>query len=396
MDVAACEIEEILSPPLKEKALIEYMTDLMSEKIEVIDRTIFYKGISQEEKKTQVFIACQRALFKLNSPIITFYLLQKKYPNWSDLPEFQLQKTAENIYSIWNDIEKELKHPLAEKFYRICEKYDTAYLILGDIIAENPSAAPKTLSNPETLETMVRKFYQQRLQKLKSRMAKAAFFSTVSIFVTKILVALAIEVPFDKYVLGYFDYRTLGLNVVIPSLLMFFSVLTIRPPKKENLHRVIMEVMKIVYEKYKKDVYTIKPARKKGIISGTLVVLFYLFTFLLSFGLIIRGLIYLKFSPLSMIIFLIFFCLISFAVVKIRERAKELEIEEEKAHLRSFIIDSLSLPFIRVGRWLSLQWTKYNVVVVLITAFIDMPFHLFTEFLEHWRTFLKEKKEEIH
>ena len=62
----------------------------------------------------------------------------------------------------------------------------------------------------------------------------------------------------------------------------------------------------------------------------------------------------------------------------------------------NFLLDSFSLPFIRMGKWLSAQWTKYNLVLVLITALIDLPFQLFTEFLEHWRTFLKEKKEEIH
>lgn len=396
LDIAACEIEEILAPPVREKALIEYMTDLMSQKIEVRGKAFIYKGLSQEELRTQVFIACQRALFKLDSPIITYYLLQKRYSDWSDLRDPVLSKTAENIYAIWNDIEKELKHPLAEKFYKVCEKYDTAYLILGDILSENPLEAEKNLSNPEVLENSIRKFYQQRLQKLKSRMTRAALFSTISIFATKILVALALEVPFEKYVLGHFNYQSLGFNILIPPLLMFFLVLTIRPPKKENLDRVIMEIMKIVYEKDKKDVYTIKSPRKRGIIFSAVIAIFYIFTFLLSFGAIIKGLNKLNFGALSIIIFLMFFSLIAFAGVKIRGRAKELEIEEEKSGFLAFIIDSLALPFIRVGRWLSHQWAKYNVAVILITAFIDMPFQLFTEFLEHWRTFLKEKREEIH
>lgn len=395
-DVAACEIEEILAPPLRQKALGEYMSELMSEKIEVAPTTLIYPKISEEEKQTQVFIACQKALFKLDSPIITYYLLQKKYHDWFNLAEPNLTKIAVNIYSIWKDIENELTHPLAEKFYKVCEKYDTAYLILGDILSENPSEAQKNISDPEVLETFVKKFYQQRLQKIKSKMTRAAVFSTISIFATKILVALAIEVPFDKYVLGQFNYQSLGFNILIPPLLMFFLVLTIKPPKKENLGRVIMEVIKIAYNRDGKDVYQIKPARKKGVIFGTVIALFYLFTFLLSFGVIIWALDKLNFSILSMLIFLMFFSLIAFAGVKIRERAKELDMMEEKTGFLTFLIDSFSLPFLRVGKWLSHQWARYNVVVVLITAFIDMPFQLFTEFLEHWRTFLKEKKEEIH
>ncbi len=91
-----------------------------------------------------------------------------------------------------------------------------------------------------------------------------------------------------------------------------------------------------------------------------------------------------------------FFSLIAFAGVKIRERAKELEIMERKSGFLSFLTESFSLPFLRVGKWLSGQWSKYNIILVLITALIDMPFQVFVEFLEQWRTFLREKKEEIH
>jgi hypothetical protein len=395
MNIASCEIEEILAPPIREKALIDYMSEFMSERIELSQRKGFYKPISQDEKNTQIYIACQRALFKLDSPIISYYLLQKKYPIWNKLTLPLVKDFAENLYSIREEIERELKHPLSEKFYKICERQDTAFLILGDILSQNPSEAIKNLSNPEFLESSIRKFYQSRLTKVKKRVKRAAFFSTVSIFITKILVALAIEIPLDKYLLGNFNYTTIGLNVIIPPLLMFFLVLTIKPPRKENLNKVIIEVIKIVYKSDQKDIYSIRTPRKKGIIIQTIVATFYFLIFLISFGVIVWVLQKLNFGIISIGIFLMFLSLIIFAGVKIRERAKELNMEEEKEGFISFIVDSFSLPFLRLGKWLSRQWAKYNIVLMLINAFIDMPFQMFTEFLEHWRTFLKEKKEEI-
>lgn len=390
LNLAACEIEEILCPPVREKALIEYMTDLMAERIEIA------KGTDSREKDTQVFIACQRALFKLDGPIISYYLLRRRYPGWSGLPESQLKDLASNIYSAWKDIERDLNHPLAEKFYKICEKYDTPYLILGDVLSQNPSDAREKFDNPEVLEGLIKSAYQARLRKLKARMSRAAFFSTISIFLTKMLLAFAIEIPFDRYVLGGFNRQSMGFNILIPPLLMFLLVLSIRPPKKDNLDRVILETMKIVYEKEKKDVYMVKPSRRKGLILNFIVFTFYSLTFIVSFGLIVWGLKKLDFGTLSIIIFLMFFSLIAFAGVKIRERARELDISEKRAGFIAFLTDTFSLPFLRVGKWLSNQWIRFNIVVVLITALIDMPFQLFTEFLEHWRTFLKEKKEEIH
>jgi len=210
------------------------------------------------------------------------------------------------------------------------------------------------------------------------------------------LLAFAIEIPFDKYILGGFNYEVLTINILIPPLLMFLLVLTIRPPRKENLNIVIMETMKIVYEKDAMDVYEIKSPRKKGFVLNFIINIFYLFTFLVSFGIIIWGLNKLNFGVLSIIIFLMFFSLIAFAGVKIRERAKELQVLPEKTGFLIFLTDSLSLPFLRLGRWLSHQWLKYNIILIFITALIDMPFQVFVEFLEQWRSFLTEKKEEIH
>ncbi len=177
---------------------------------------------------------------------------------------------------------------------------------------------------------------------------------------------------------------------------MFFLVVSVRTPRTENLEKVVMEVMKIVYNKERKDVYQIKIPKKRGLVVGFLIFIIYLLTFLVSFGLIYTGLRKLNFSLLSIIIFIMFFSLISFAGLKIRERAKELTVTKEKSGPLSILIDTFSLPFLRLGRWLSKQWSRFNIVVVLITAFFDMPFHLFVEFLEQWRYFLKEKKGEIH
>jgi hypothetical protein len=129
--LAACEIEENLSPPRKEKALIKYMEKMMREKIEIKGKVFADIEISDEEKNTQIFIAVQRALFKLDAPIISYNLLKKEFPEWKNPSPDLLDEISKNIYSIWKESEKELYHPLSDKFYKICERYDTPHLILN-------------------------------------------------------------------------------------------------------------------------------------------------------------------------------------------------------------------------------------------------------------------------
>lgn len=395
ISIAACEIEEILMPAIREKALIDFMTETITERVEIFFNKVIYKAISKDEIKEQVYIAVHRALFKLDSPIISYHLLQKRYPEWKNLRRENLDEFVKKINLIKKEIERSLNHPLANKFYKICEKYDTVYLILGDIISQNISDIEKKLSNPVILEELIKRHYQERLKKLKNKISRAAFYSTISIFITKILIALSLEIPFDKYITGGFNYQTLALNVLIPPLLMFFLVLTIKTPRKENLGRVVIETMKIVYKDKNYDIYPIKLPRKRGIVFNTIMFIFYFITFTLSFGFIIWILNKLNFSIFSTIIFIVFFSLIMFTGTKIRERAKELNVVEEKENFLSFFVDSFSLPFLQFGKWLSIKWAKFNVIILLINALIDLPFQLFAEFLEHWRNFLKEKKEEI-
>ncbi len=392
LSIAACEVEEQLAPPHRERALIDYMTEAMTERVKLNN------GITEEQKNIQIHIAVQKALFKLDNPIIVYNLLKKQYPQWQDLKngDFPLPEIAQNIYSSWKAFEKHLKRRLSEKFYKVCERYDTAYLILGDVISEDPMTAQEKLSMPEELENKITAAYEKRLKTVRKRITRAAIYATISIFVTKILLALAVEVPFDKYVTGQFSYQALGFSILIPALLMLFLILTIKPPKKANLQQVVMEVMKIAYTTESKDVYAIKLPRKRGWLMNAFINSFYLLGFLASFGLIIWGLYELNFGILSIIIFLIFISLISFAGMKLRERSRELEIMERKESFLMFLIDLFSLPIIRMGKWLSGQWAKYNVIVVLFNFLIDMPLQTFIEFLEKWREFLKEKKEEIH
>jgi len=392
--IAACEIEEILSPAIKERALITYMFETINQRIKLSEKM----KIDENEKNTQAYIATQKALFNLDAPVISYHILKYRYPEWKNLPEDQFNEFAENIYSIKEKLEKDLDHPLSDKFYRICEKYDTPFLLLGDVLSKNPMEAKEKLSDPELLEALITTHYNERVKTLKKRLGRAAFYATLSIFLTNIVSLLAIEYPATKIFtfMGEFKLWAVGVDIIGPTFLMFLLVITIKPPKKENLPRVLMEVMKSVYGKDKKDVYEIKKFRKRNIIFETIINLFYLLGFVAILALIVWGLYQVNFPPLSYVIFVVFLSLIAFAGAKIRQRAKELQVIEEKETLFHLFVDPFAVPVIQLGKWLTNKWKRYNVIAVFFSALIDMPFTVFVEFIEQWRYFLKEKKEKIH
>ena len=400
LGIAACEIEEALSPFNKERALIEYMTESMINKIVIQPRgviSISKTETSEDEKIIQTYIACQRALFKLDAPIITYHLLKKGYASWSNLSDNLLSEIAQNIYSIWDSLEKELNHPLKDKFYNICERYDTPYLLLGDILTEkSPIEIQSKISQPENLEIWIRDAYQKRLSTLKGRLNRAAIYSTLSIFLTNSVSLILVEIPLAKMLTGVFLPITIAVDILGPTLLMFFLVATIKPPSKNNLEIVLLEIMKIVYETDKTDQYEIRAARKTNWFLKLFIFLLYLAGASISLGIMAMIFRSASFPPTSILINIVFVALIAFAGLAVRNRAEELTVEERKTGFFDFIFDILFLPVVGLGRWLSNKWKKYNAIAVFFSALIDLPFQVFIEFLEQWRYFLKEKKEEIH
>lgn len=397
LEVASCEIEDALVPSIKEKALMDFMFLLMKEKIKISDKIYDLGFLKKESADAQIYIAVQQALFKLDKPMLSYNLLIFKYPKWKKSNEQFLTVISQAIFKIWQNIEKDLANPIAAKFYAICEKYDTPYLLLGDILStEDIAVLGKEILNPNKLESLIKKAYSQRLTTLKKRIERAAVYSTISIFVTKILSLFLLLIILSKIIPTENQNSIMLLaDVLIPTILMFIMVSSIKKPSDKNLNIVVMETMKIVYKRDGNDIYEIKLRQKKGLASRIIISLVYVASAFISFGAIYFAFSYFGFPVSSIIINMIFIALILFAGTAVAKRAQELTIEEEKEGFLSFIGDVLFLPVQGLGKWISNKWKKYNAVAAFLNALIDMPFSVFVEFLERWRSFIKEKKEEI-
>ncbi|TSC94575.1 MAG: hypothetical protein CEN87_416 [Parcubacteria group bacterium Licking1014_1] len=396
VEIAACEIEETLAPAMQEMSLIDYMFGIMKERIKISDKVYESGLLKKEDADIQIYIAVQQALFKLDKPIISYNLIKYKYPQWEKADEQLFLKISQNIYKIWKKIEKDLSNPLAAKFYAVCEKYDTPYLLLGDILSQNNAEEiKKEISEPPALEQLIKNAYSKRLAVLKQKIQRAAIYSTMSIFITKILSLLILEILLAKMLIGHLNTITLITDISVPTLLMFIIVVSIKRPSKKNLNIVVMETIKIVYQKEKQDIYEIKIRKRKGLVTRTIISLVYAASAFVSFGAIYLIFNYFGFPLFSIIINIIFIALILFAGTAISKRAQELTIEDEKEGFLSFLSDVFFLPVQGLGKWLSVKWKKYNAITAFLNALIDMPFSVFVEFLEKWRYFIKEKKEEM-
>lgn len=392
LGIAAAEIEETLISSRRERALIDFMTESMEQDVVIKNGA----ALSQEDKHIQVYVAIQRALFKLDDATISYHLFEKLYTFWKNPDQETLRAIAEKIHALQGKVRGILSHPFSEKLYQLVERYDTPYLLVGDIIMENPDGFSELAQDSLKLEAAMKEAYVVRLGKLRGKMHRAAFYGTLSVFLTKVLIAIAAEIPFDKYVTHDFNATAIGISVAVPPLLMLLLVTSITISSEENFQKVMLEVMRITYETDKRNIHELASPRKRGVILDTIIYATYAASFVLSFGFLFLILNRLNFSTLSSVVFLLFVSLITFGGTRIRQRGAELLIGEQKQGFLYSIFDFFTLPLIEVGRWLSRQVARYNILVVLLNFLIEIPFQIFVEFLEQWRSFLKEKKEEVH
>ncbi len=380
--ITVSAIEETLDPPKKDEMTSELMFNLMKE-------TISIKGerISNQESYIHLMIAIEKALLKSDYYQIHYRLLKFIYPEWLTLP-------LPELISFKDSIDRYIGSRTAPYFLKLVEHYNTVFYLLSRLVfgTENAAAAGALLIDEGKLESTLKKDYQKLYTEGKSRLARLAILSIISFFFSKIVIALAVEIPIDQYITHSFSASTTILSIIFPPFLMLLIVLSMRLPSKENFNLILKELKAVIYEESKKEYLVSIPIKK---VNGIIIYLFYFLSFSVSAYIIYGSLSALNFSVMNIIIFSIFTSLVIATGIKINNRAKEISLEEPKGSALSFILDLLVVPFAELGKWVMKGLSKINVFVAIMDLIVELPFQVFVEFLESFRNFILGKKEEI-
>ena len=387
---AACEIEKTLDPGFRQDLLINFMFDSLKTRLRLDPQL----KIEPQEAEVQLYIAVCQSLFSLDEAEITSRLLPLYYPQWQN-PDESL-----NIRQIKEEIAQKFNHPLASQWQKICRQEKAIFLILSDIFKEKEKEAKnfqefwEQFAVPDNFQAAVEEAYQKRFSTLKSRLFRTAIYSTLSILIASLFSLLILEFPLAKLIYGQFLPLAMIIDILVPTLLMFLLVALIRPPKEENYQRLEQKIFQLAYEEGGES-YFLKPSRPQGFLSKGLLAFLYLFAAVLGIGSIVGIFYFAKVPPTSIILDTINVAMIIFAALSIRQSAKEIDVDEKESFFE-FFLDTLFVPVGRLGQWFSQKWREYNVASVFLSVLVDLPFSSLANFIEDWRTCLREKQAGIH
>ncbi len=389
-DIASCELEELLSPPLKEKALLSYMVEIMAESIEIED-----SRLNEEEKNLQIFIACQKCLLKSDWPLIYFRLFKYYEPDWAKKTKEEIKELADRLENLKVKIDRLMSADIGRPLLRFVSRNITQFLLISDVALVNINDAEELFSKkPEELEMKIVEAYKNRHRACQMRVKRSGIRSVISILLSKMAITFLAEIPVDLYITKKFSLPVLGINLATPPFLMFLIAASIKAPDFEKTSPLVLEkTIKTIRPSQNHEPKKIRPPKPRTVFLDIFLGLFFLLVSAAVFYLISRLLLSFDFSNLSVLIFFAFVSLIAFSGVKTRQWARELNVEAEKETVFRFLFDIVSLPFIQAGKWLSGELKKYNILILLLNLFFEAPLQTLFEFIDSWNNYLKEKKE---
>lgn len=392
LDIISCELEEVLVNHDKEEALAGCMVSVMKRRFKPqIDEEII--------KDLHIYVAVHRTLLKSDLAIIRYQFLKRRFPVWFNLKtEKEILAVYEKFFEISEEIDTIIFDPIVDKLQKTIRKKTAPFYILGETIKHNLESAKSTFSNVSAIKNLVENICQEHYAKTKSKLRRSVTQSIIYIFFTKMVLGVLLELPYDLLTLGYIHYLPLGINLLFPPTFMFVVTSGVKVPDWQNTEKILAEIKNIIYQenKAKEDIsYSLKTGVSRSKTKTIFLTLLYLLTFILTFGVIIWILSTLKFNLISGILFFFFLSIVSFFAFRIRQNTRELFVLEEKEGLGAMIADFFFMPFLRIGRWLSVKFAGVNIFLIFLDFIIEAPFKTVLEVIEDWVAFMKEKKEEL-
>lgn len=388
--VMACEIDLLLVTEDRADALIETLYSIVKNRIK-------YKGqqLPQREQNIQLYITLHKELVKSDNQIIAFHLLNLYFPDWRTADRELVEFLASKITSVYHGIETHLKNPIRLRIAKSLKKHIVVFKVLRELVSRHANDLVGLFSNPEYLESEARVVIDDANKTIKRKLRRSSLRAIAYIFITKIALAFALEYPYDVYIAKHVNYIALTTNIALPPLIMFLVTLSARLPGTANTKLILKELKTIIYGDQEETILCELTIRKqRGALYFFFENLFYALLYGFIFGIIFYVLARFRFNVLSGGIFLFFITAVSFFGTRIRQLAKEFNVEIKREGFRSILVIFFSLPIIRAGHWMSVNLRRINLFTFILDFIIEAPFKLLIQLIENWFIFLREKRED--
>lgn len=386
LGIAACDVEQTLVGGRRASyALAELMYQWLLNHLTIVD-------LSEDDRAVQLYLAVHRTLLKSDRALLTYHLFLLNVPEWRTMSEEQATAAAADMAEWRQIIDAQLEHPQAQQLSRAIKPYTPPFLVWDQIVRRFSSNISQRWQDWPWVKSQVQEICQARYAELHSRVRRAIIRSMIYILLTKTVLALLLEVPYDRLVYGEVHWPQLIANVLVPPILMAILGLSIRTPGPRNTEAIANRIKHVLDDDAPAETIALSRAQssRAGGFSW-----FYSLTTLAIFG----GLSWLlwrwDFSWLDIGLMLFFLCVVIFFAYRIRQIAHEFSVIRERENFFEATVTFLTLPFLQIGYRVSMEFGKVNLLAFFLDVLLEAPFKFILDVIEQWLDFVRRKQEEV-
>jgi hypothetical protein len=379
IDTLGVQVESIINAHRQDGAFIDvayaYFEELLSQ-----DKSLL-KKVGKDEFGGALFVSVHKALLKSDIAAIRSALLDRYQVNVDDL---------ESYVSYNKKIDTLIDSPATDLLYHAVDRQGAPLRVIRHMIESRPDF----LKQFHKREVFLESFEQQvnhDYDTIGRRINRAIIRSVIFLIITKFIIGIAVEIPYDLWAHGMIEWQPLIINLLFPPLYMIMLRLTHTLPGYANTVALIDRVDTMFYGESTTLIKRQSAARRYGPIFSFVYIIFGL----VVFAAVMSGLLMLGFSLVHITIFFVFISAASFLGFRLSRLIRELEVVRSRSNGLTFIRDVVYLPFVVVGQWMSDKYSKVNVITLILDMLIELPLKTVLRLIRQWGAFIDERKDRI-
>jgi hypothetical protein len=377
LEVLAVRIEWLINDPTLTSAYVQFVYDYYNSSGKA--QSLFAQVPSDFD--TSLYVAIHRALLKSDLASIRAGLLSR----YGQEPD-----RIEQFVQINQQIDALLGSPTVERLYRYIDRHGAPLRVFKHLIEDDPDI-PARLGNANELLSSFEAQIEAEYKAITTRINRGIIKSVIFLIITKFLIGLAIEIPYDYLVSGAIIVAPLLINLLFPPLYMILLRGTLMLPSAANSQRLSQQLEEILYGEPRKQL-----ERKQQASFGVGYNIAYGLAFFIVFGGIGCWLhTAFEFELLHLFVFFLFLSGASFLGFRLSRLIREVEAIDSDQNAITTVRDFLYMPFVVVGRYMSEKYAQLNIVALTLDMLIELPLKTILRLIRQWAAFIGSKQDQL-
>ena len=375
----AARIESLLRDHSKDQALVNLAFNYFLSAIDIEQVTMSGRPSTYE---ATLYMAVQKALLGSEEASIRLNLMDRygvRAAQYANYAHFNAQ------------IDEALESKLLDTLVRIVNRHGAVFRIIGDA-SRSDEAFDQHLASEKTFLGPFDAAIQQAYKQINRNVNRGIIRSVIFLIITKFIIGIAAEVPYDLFIHGQVMWLPLTVNLLLPPIYMVILRLTLVMPDTRNTRALNREASRILYQ----------PLLKRPFITGYKrnFSKVYNFIYIVLIATVFCGVGWLlvhfaHFEWIHLLIFFIFISTASYLGFRLSRQIRKIEVGDEAQTTASILRDFIYMPFVAVGQKISETYSKINIVSRALDMFVELPLKTIIGFLRRWGSFMSTKRDDL-